>query len=102
MTTWNDLAGQVFADVPQVADITGRDQRTIRRALEAGRIPGQKVGANWLIPTSWLREQAGMPEPPPDADELADQVADRVLARLAGLFRRGQDAEADDEPEAMS
>jgi hypothetical protein len=43
-----------------------------------------------------------VPEPSPDADELADQVADRVLARLAGLFRRGQDAEADDEPEAMS
>ena len=35
-------------------------------------------------------------------DELADRVADRVVARLAGLFTRGQDAEADGEPEATS
>ena len=107
MTTWNDLAGQVFADVPQVAGILGRDPRTIRRALEAGRIPGKKVGAKWSVPVSWLRQQAGLPEPArppvtPDPDALADRVADRVVARLAGLFTRGQDAEADGEPKVMS
>ena len=99
VTTLNDLAGQTFADVPQVARVLRRDERTIRRGIEAGRIPGQKVGSKWAVPVSWLREQAGMPEPSPDVDELADQVADRVLARLAGLFTRGQDAEADGEPE---
>ena len=95
VTTLNDLAGQIFADVPQVASLTGRDQRTIRRALEAGRIPGQKVGARWMVPVSWLREQAGLPEPSPDPvtpdlSELADQVAARVVARLARLLAQAQ------------
>lgn len=89
VTTLNDLAGQIFADVPQVADILGRDERTVRRAIEAGRIPGQKVGAKWAVPVSWLREQAGVPEPSPDVDELAEAVADRVVARLARLLAAG-------------
>ena len=89
MTTLGDLAGQAFADVPQVADILGRDERTIRRAIEAGKIPATQVGSKWSVPIAWLREQAGVPEPSPDVDELADQVAARVVARLAGLFTRG-------------
>jgi excisionase family DNA binding protein len=92
VTTWNDLAGQVFADVPQVASILGRDERTIRRAIEAGKIPGQKVGSRWAIPVAWLREQANVPEPSPDMDELADQVADRVVARLAALLAQAGDS----------
>src|SRR5438046_8438158 len=86
VTTLNDLAGQVFAGVPDVASITGRDERTIRRGIEAGRIPATRIGAKWAVPTAWLREQAGVPEPPPaatpDLDALADRVADRVMARL--------------------
>ena len=85
----SDLAGQVFADVPQVADILGRDERTVRRAIEAGSIPAKKVGSKWAVPVSWLREQAGVPEPSPDVDELADAVADRVVARLARLLAAG-------------
>ena len=92
MTTLGDLAGQFFADVPQVASILGRDERTIRRAIEAGKIPGQKIGAKWAVPTSWLREQAGVPEPSPDLDELASKVADQVVARLAGLLAQAGDA----------
>ena len=45
-----------------------------------------QVGSRWAVPVAWLREQAGVPEPSPDVDELADQVADRVLARLARLL----------------
>ena len=90
VTTLNDLAGQVFASVPDVASIIGRDERTVRRALEAGKIPGQKVGSRWAIPVAWLRQQAGAPEPPPDPGELADQVADRVVARLARLLAGGE------------
>lgn len=72
-------------------------QRTIRRGIEAGVIPASRIGAKWAIPVSWLREQAGLTESPPaepspDMDELADQVAARVLALLGGLFTRGQDA----------
>jgi hypothetical protein len=89
MTTLGDLAGQVFAGVPDVASITGRDERTIRRGIEAGRIPGTRIGAKWAVPVAWLREQAGVPEPSPDPGELADQVAEAVLARLARLLGGG-------------
>ena len=99
VTTLNDLAGQTFADVPDVASILGRDERTVRRGIEAGKIPGRKVGSRWVVPVSWLRDQAGMPEPSPDVDALADQVADRVVARLAGLFTGGAYGDGQD-PEA--
>lgn len=90
MTTLADLGERLFADVPQAADILGRDPRTIRRAAEAGDIPASKVGSKWMIPTAWLREQAGMPAPAapvmPDLDQLADLVADRLFARFVRLF----------------
>jgi hypothetical protein len=102
VTANNDLdEQQLFIDVPAVARILGRDERTVRKAVESGAIPGQKVGARWLVPTAWVRQQAGLPEPAtaaaaPDPGELADQVADRLIARLAGLLARG----ASDGPEA--
>lgn len=89
MTSLDDLAGKLFANTPEVASLLGRDERTVRKAVESGTIPGQKIGANWLIPVAWVREQAGMPEPSPDVDTLADQVADRVVARLAMLLAAG-------------
>ncbi len=108
VTANNDLdEQQLFIDIPAVARILGRDERTVRKAVEAGTIPGQKFGARWSIPTAWVRQQASITEAAPaavtpDPDALADRVADRVVARLAGLFTRGQDAAADGEPEAMS
>ena len=88
--TLDDLGDRLFADVPQAAAILGRDKRTIRRAAEAGEIPASKVGNKWMIPTQWLREQAGVLAPPapatPDLDELADRVADRLFARFALLL----------------
>jgi Helix-turn-helix domain len=104
VTTLDGLAGKLFASTPEVADILGRDERTIRKAAESGLIPGKKIGARWAIPTAWLRQQAGLAEPPPataapDPDELADQVAARVLARLARVLAQGA-AAASDGPEA--
>ena len=63
----------------------------IRRAVEAGAIPASRVGVKWSVPVSWLRQQAGIPEPSPDVaapdpDELADRVAARVVARLAEVL----------------
>lgn len=58
LTTINDLADRLFATVPETADITGYDVRTIRKAIEAGEIPAIKWGATSRIPTVWLREQA--------------------------------------------
>jgi len=52
------LDDKLFADVPEAAAILRYDVRTVRRALEAGDIPGVKYGQRWRIPTSWLRAQA--------------------------------------------
>jgi Helix-turn-helix domain len=88
------MSGQVFASVPEVASLYGRDQRTVRRACEKGTIPAKRIGNRWAIPTSWLAEQAGLSGAPPDAggsaapdaDELAMAVADEVLRRLAKVL----------------
>lgn len=98
MTTLSDLSGQAFCDVPQVASVLGRDERTVRRAIEAGKIPASKIGNKWAVPTSWLRQEAGVSESAPDVDELADKVAARVLAGLARLLAQAsKDAAASGE-----
>jgi excisionase family DNA binding protein len=90
MTTLGDLDGRLFAYVPEVAQILGRDERTIRKAIRDGQIPASKTGTRYLVPVSWLREQAGMAEAQtaalPDLDELADLVADRVARKIFGAF----------------
>jgi excisionase family DNA binding protein len=91
-TTLSDLAGQTFTGTPEVASILGRDERTIRRAIEAGKIPASRIGSKWAVPVAWLRQQAGEPEPSPDVDALADQVAARVLTRLARVLAQASDA----------
>jgi len=88
--TLDDLGDKLFAYVPEVAQILGRDERTVRAAIRAGQIPATKTGQRYIVRVSWLREQAGQPAPVPaampDLDELADRVADRVFARFARLF----------------
>jgi len=54
------LAGKLFADVPETAQILRYDQRTVRRAIEAGEIPAMRAGGRWRMPTAWIREQAGL------------------------------------------
>lgn len=87
------LDGRLFADVPETAAILGRDERTVRKAAAEGEIPATRVGQKWLVPTAWLREQAGLAAPlapaVPDLDELADRVADRVFARFVRLLGGG-------------
>jgi len=69
----------------------GLDPRTVRRAIAAGEIPARRVGTKLLIPVTWLREQVAGSAPESasaslDVDQLADSVADRVIARLACAF----------------
>ena len=52
------IPDQLFVSVPEAATILGVDPRTARRAIDAGQIPGFKVGVFWKVPTAWLREQA--------------------------------------------
>jgi excisionase family DNA binding protein len=89
--TLDELGDRLFAYVPEVAQILGRDERTVRAAIRAGQIPATKTGQRYIVRVSWLREQAGeasasQPATLPDLDELADRVADRLFVRLAGLF----------------
>jgi excisionase family DNA binding protein len=52
------LDGNLFADVPETAEILRYDERTVRRAIEAGEIPAVRAGERWRVPTAWLRAQA--------------------------------------------
>lgn len=56
------LDGRLFATVTEASAILGYDKqgRSVRRAIEAGDIPGVKAGATWRIPVSWIFEAAGM------------------------------------------
>jgi excisionase family DNA binding protein len=87
-----DLDGRLFASTAEVASILdGLDPRTVRRAIAAGEIPARRVGTKLLIPVTWLREQVAGSAPESasaslDVDQLADSVADRVIARLACAF----------------
>jgi hypothetical protein len=89
--TLDDLGDRLFAYVPEVARILGRDERTVRAAIKVGQIPATKTGQRYIVRVAWLREQAGEAStaqraPLPDLDELADRVADRVIARFADIF----------------
>jgi excisionase family DNA binding protein len=50
--------GRLFATCPEAAEVLRTDARTLRKALEAGKVPGTKVGEHWRVPVQWLREQA--------------------------------------------
>lgn len=52
------LQDNLFAEVPEVADLLRIDQRTIRRMIEAGDMPAIRAGQRYRVPTSWLRESA--------------------------------------------
>jgi excisionase family DNA binding protein len=50
---------RLFAKVPEAAPMLRLDVATIRHGLERGEIPGFRVGQQWRIPMSWIRQQAG-------------------------------------------
>jgi excisionase family DNA binding protein len=54
------LDTRLFLSPIEVAALFDTDPRTIRKAAQEGKIPGLKVGAFWKIPTSWVRQQAGL------------------------------------------
>lgn len=89
----DELDGRLFASTTEAAAILdGLDPRTVRRAIAAGEIPGRRVGNKLLIPVAWLRAQVGggaSKEPSKtvsDLDQLADKVADRVVAKVFAAF----------------
>jgi hypothetical protein len=66
-----DLAGHMFATVPEAAAILRSDPRSIRRAIAVGQIPATKIGPRAMVPMSWLREQASASAPETDQAGIA-------------------------------
>jgi hypothetical protein len=56
-----DLDNRLFVSVPEAAAVLRSDPRSVRRAIAAGDIPATRVGPRQLVPTSWLRNAAGIP-----------------------------------------
>ena len=53
-----ELHAQEFFSVPETATLLRMDERTVRKMLIAGEIPGTMLRKRWRIPTWWLRQQA--------------------------------------------
>jgi excisionase family DNA binding protein len=53
-------ADRLFATAPETAQVFRSDERTIRAACERGEIPAVRIGQQWRIPMSWLKQAAGM------------------------------------------
>ncbi|WP_043615258.1 helix-turn-helix domain-containing protein [Nonomuraea candida] len=70
----DEMNGRLFATVPEVSRLLRADDRTIRRAIADGQIPGVRLGTTWRIPVAWLRTQALL-DPPTDSDEAAVDAA---------------------------
>lgn len=88
--TLDDLGDRLFVTAPEAAAILGRDPRTIRKAAEAGEIPARRAGRKWLIPTHWIRAEAGMSATSAtasvDYEKLAELVNRQSNAQLAAVF----------------
>lgn len=55
----DDLGDRLFAAVPEVAAVFRWDERTVRKAIRAGEMPGIRAGSTWRVPVAWLRQAAG-------------------------------------------
>lgn len=52
--------GRLFLSPAEVASLLDADPRTVRKAVQEGKIPGFKLGVYWKIPAAWVLEQAGI------------------------------------------
>ena len=61
---WHALDNAAFLTVPQAARLLGCDERTVRKSIQREKdpIPATRVGAQWRVPTWWLRQQVKPPE----------------------------------------
>ena len=56
-TDWQDVP--VMMDVPAAARVLGRNPEVVRRALQKGTLPGQKVMGGWVIRKDELMAHLG-------------------------------------------
>lgn len=75
----DDLRKRNFVTPREAAEVLGDlDERTVRRAVETGQIPGHKVGTKTLIPAAALLRMIEAAEEPIEAPEPFNATAVRV------------------------
>jgi excisionase family DNA binding protein len=52
-----DNIEKALLGVPEVARITGLDEKSVRKAVEAQQIPALRIGRVWRVPRWWVDEQ---------------------------------------------
>jgi excisionase family DNA binding protein len=50
----DDIRGRTVITVAETAELLGLDQRTVRRGIEAGDLPGIRVGKRIVVPVAKL------------------------------------------------
>lgn len=50
----DDIRGRTVITVTEAARLLELDERTVRRGLENGDLPGVRVGRRWVIPVERL------------------------------------------------
>jgi excisionase family DNA binding protein len=83
-----------FVSIDHLAQLAGRDARTILRELKRGHLPGDKVGGKWLIredhADEWLRRynEPGAHTPVEIRRNERKFLASKWQERAPGVFER--------------
>jgi excisionase family DNA binding protein len=62
-----EARGELFGFPADVADVFGKDLKTVYRALENGEIPHTRIGQRYQIPVAWMRRQVDGTDVPEQA-----------------------------------
>jgi excisionase family DNA binding protein len=62
-----EARGELFGFPADVADVFGKDLKTVYRALENGEIPHTRIGQRYQISTAWMRRQVDGADAPQQA-----------------------------------
>ena len=62
------IGNRLFTTVPVVAQLLDLDERTVRRGIERGELPGIRIGSSIRIPVAEVLRLAGLDDDtPPEA-----------------------------------
>ncbi|MCW2888310.1 MAG: Helix-turn-helix domain [Streptosporangiaceae bacterium] len=94
--TLEELRERNFVNVAETAAFFGLDDRTVRRAIQTGQIPAQKIGTQMRIPVPALLAMLAVPDAPApapsspilneDAIRVAVETMRASLDALEGLL----------------
>lgn len=109
----DDLRGRAIATVQETAEVLGCDDRTVRRGIERGELPGIKIGTRLMVPVPRLlaliepggapQPQSAMSAPAVDSEAVAAalEVIRGALAVLDLFTRQADDGGAVVEPRRL-